>query len=180
MDDYEIVQSTGEVVEKPKFRSMWSNPFGTDGQDLSNEFEDVFDEVAPFAVDPKTGKLLNNSSQPKLVKTGRVNVHDRIQSFAKEVDLYSILEKFAYSGDPALINKFDAGYGDISDVPDNLNDLSQYAKLYIDKLQTLNPELGKMVIDENITAEEIEAKANEIYNARIEASKSAEGKGGNE
>lgn len=168
MKENEVINdTTGEVVLKPKFRSAWENPYGIQEQDLSNEFEDVYTEIAPYAVDPKTGKFLNDSSVPKIVKTGCVNVHERIQSFAQEVDLYHILEKFAYSDDPSIINQKVANYGDISEMPDNLNDIALKTNAFVDKLTSLSPELAKMVIDDNYTAEQIEAKANEILASRI-------------
>ena len=116
----EIDEATGEVIgdascdsqevdEFKGFRSMWSNPYGSKMQDLSNEFEEVFEEVPPYAVDPATGKFLNDSSVPKIISKGKINVQERIQSFEKEVDLYSILEKFAYSGDQALLNARQCG-----------------------------------------------------------------------
>ena len=157
--------STGEVIE---FRSMWSNPFGFNGQDLSNEFEDVFTELVPFAVDPNTGDIINKSSQPVVISKGKINVHDKIQSFASEVDLYKILERFAYSGDSAIVNAKEPGYGDISDIPDNLNDLSLLVNKQFKKLSSINPELAQMVLDENVSSESIQAKANEIYQMRLD------------
>ena len=173
MSNVIIDDVTGEVVSTSKFRSMWCNPFGIETQDLSRETEDVFTEIAPYSVDPKTGKFLNDSSIPKLVKTDTINVHEKIQSFAKEVDLYSILEKFAYSGDTALLNARECQYGDISDLPDNLNDYALLVNAHLDNLVKLNPELAKMVIDEKYSPEDIQAKAKEIYNQRLEASKAA-------
>lgn len=176
-----IIDASGEVIDEIIFRSMWSNPFGIEGQDLSNELEDVYQEIQPFAVDPKTGEFLNNSSIPKVVKTGQINVQEKIQSFATDVELYHILEKFAYSEDSAIINQKPCAYGDISEMPDNLNDYAQFVNKHIDKLTSLNPELAKMVLDESATPEQIEAKAKEIYQARIEAqSKVKDNNGGAE
>ena len=163
-----VNNATGEIIEETKFRSMWSNPFGITGQDLSNEFEDVYEEIQPFAVDPKTGEFLNNSSIPKIVKTGKINVQEKIQSFSNDVELYHILEKFAYSGDTAFINARECQYGDISDMPTDLNSFASLVNLQLDKLKSINPELAKMVIDDNYTADDIEAKAKEIYKARLE------------
>lgn len=176
-DDVIIDDATGEVCLKQKFRSVWSNPFGMIKQDLSNEFEDTFQEIEPYAIDPKTGKFLNDSSVPKIVSTGKVNVKEKIQSFAKEVDLYSILEKFAYSGDSALLNARPCDYGDISDMPDNLNDFALRVNAQLDKLTSLNPDLAKMVIDDKYTAQDIENKANEIAKARIDATNVEKGEG---
>lgn len=173
MSKNQVINETGEVLEAPKFRSMWFNPYGFEGLDLSRVEEDVYTEIAAFAVDPATGDLLNNKSVPVLKKTGKVNVKEKIQSFAKDVDLYHILEKFAYSGDTAIINARECSYGDISVIPDNLNDLSSMCKLQFDKINKINPELAKMIIDEKFTAEQIEAKANEILKSRLDAAKAS-------
>ena len=178
---YEVKEDTGEVIEdnsynygrpgKIVFRTMYDNPYPDEGIDLSNEMEDIFIEVQPYAVDPETGKFLNDSSVPKIIPNGKVNVQERIQSFAKEVDLYSILEKFAYSDDVALINARQCGYGDISSIPNNINDIALMARASIDKLESMNPELAKMVLDSNVSAEAIQNRANEIYNSRVDSLK---------
>ena len=173
----EVKEDTGEVIENNScdsgqrqvaFRSMWSNPFGIAGQDLSRETEEIFEEVQPFAIDPTSKKLLNDSSQPKLISKGFINVHDKIQEFAKDCDIYSILERFAASGDVSLLNARQAGFGDISGLPNNLNDFAQFVNSNFKALDSMNPELAKMVIDSKSTPEEIEAKANEIYQMRLE------------
>lgn len=160
---------TGEVLETPKFRSMWCNPFGIIKQDNSSHFEDVYTEIPAYAIDPETGKLLNDSSVPKLVKTGKIDVWEKIQSVKKEADLYSILEKFAYSGDNSLLNARPCSYGDISNIPDNINDYTKFVDAHFKNLKSLNPELAKMVIDDSISSEIIENKANDILNNRIES-----------
>jgi len=154
-------------VSIPKFRSMWSNPFGILKVDNSNKFEDVFTELPPYYVDPNSGEVINNSSVPKLIKTGQVNVWEKIQSFKKEADLYSILEKFAYSNDNTLLNARPCSYGDISEIPDNINDYTRFVDAHFKNLKSLNPELAKMVIDDSISSEKIEAKANDILNERV-------------
>lgn len=173
----EINEATGEIIgdascdsEKVVFRSMWSNPYGFETQDLSNEFEEVFEEVPAYAVDPCTGKFLNNSSVPKIISKGKINVQERIQSFEKEVDLYSILEKFAYSGDTALLNARKCDYADLSELPNDLNGFALFTKSQFDKLKSMNPDLAKLVVDENVSAEDIESKANDILKERVKAS----------
>lgn len=149
------------------FNSMFCCSVKLVDQDLSRETEEVFEEVAPFAIDPETGDLLNKTSQPMLISKGFINVHDKIQSFAKEADIYSILEKFAASGDQTLLNARECGYGDLTQLPDNLNDFAQYVRNNFKALDNLNPELAKLVIDDKISAEDIEKKANEIYENRL-------------
>lgn len=164
-----IDKETGEITEKVVFRSMWCNPVPYTGIDLSNEFEEVFEEVAPYAIDVATGEIINKSSVPTLISKGKVNVQERINSFAKEVDLYSILEKFAYSEDPSIINVRQCQYGDIASLPNNLNDFAVYVNNNMDKLKEMNPELATMVVDPNISSEAIQARANEIMQERIKA-----------
>lgn len=176
MSKNQVINETGEVLETPKFRSMWFNPYGIETQDLSNEFEDTFIEIEAFAVDASSGDLLNKKSVPVVKKTGKVNVHDKIQSFAQEVDLYHILEKFAYSGDQAIINARECGFGDISNIPDNLNDLSLMCNMQFDKIKSINPELAEMIVSDKFSAEDIEAKANEILKSRLDVSKGTETK----
>lgn len=179
-DTIQVNDDTGEIIEDNSrglvrqvhvsvaFRSMWCNPFGIIGQDLSRENEEIFEEVQPFAIDPYSKKLLNDSSQPKLISKGFINVHDKIQEYAKDCDIYSILERFAASGDASLLNARNAAYGDISVLPNNLNDFAQFVNTNFKTLDSLNPELAKMVIDDKVTPEEIEAKANEIYQMRLD------------
>lgn len=179
----EVKEDTGEIIEdnsytsgqgRVAFRTMWFNPYGITAQDLSREIEDVYTEITPYAVDPETGKFLNDSSVPKILKTGTINVQERIQSFANEVDLYSILEKFAYSDDPALVNARPCAYGDLSELPNDLNGFSMFVNAQFNKLNDMNPELAKMVVDENVSADQIQAKAKEILDARIAASETSE------
>lgn len=181
----QVNPDTGEIKELVqenviKFNSMFNRVVPIIYQDLSREEEDVFQELIPYAIDPETGKFLNDSSVPKLVQTGKVNVQERIQSFAKECDLYSILEKFAYSDDPALINARACQYGDISELPNNLNDYTAFVDYHYEELKKMNPELAKLVLDENVKAEDIHAKATQILNERIEASKAEEAPKGEE
>lgn len=151
-----------------KFRSMWSNPHGIVESDCSNEFAEIFEEVPAFTIDPQTGKFLNETSQPKIISKGKVNIQEKIQSFAREVDLYSILEKFAYSDDESLLRARPCDYGDISNFPNDLNGYAQFVNAHFDKLNEINPELAHMIIDDNVKPEDIEKKANEIYQLRID------------
>lgn len=172
--------STGEFIEAPKFRTMWCKRFGSIKEDCSNKFADVYEELAPYAIDPATGQLLNNSSTPKLVSKGKVNVWEKIQSYRKAADLYSILEKFAYSNDSTLLNARPCAYGDISNIPDNINDFTNYVDAQIKILKGLDIELANKVIDESYTSEDIEAAAARIYGDRVKASTENNVKEGNE
>lgn len=171
-----VNNETGEVLESGyKYNSAFNSIEEIKGQDLSREEEEIFEEVAPFAIDPATGEFLNKTSRPLIVSKGKINIQEKISSFGREVDLYSILEKFAYSGDTALLNARECSYGDISELPDNLNDFAKFVDMQYDKLKELNPELAAMVINENVKPGDIEARAIEIMNERNEAAASKEG-----
>ena len=175
IDDYD--QETGEIksgLNKPKFRSMWCNPYKVEPQDLSNEFEETFIEIAPFTRDEK-GNWLNDTSVPKLVPNGKINVQERIQSFADDVDIYKILERFAYSGDMSLFNQRPGLDNDIdiSNLPDNLNDFNDVFNDMKDSLGSLHPDLAKMVLDDKTSFADIEAKAKSIYADRLTQYKKA-------
>ena len=164
-------EKTGEIkagLNKSKFRTMWCNPYESKPQDLSNEFEDTFIEIAPFTRDEK-GNWLNDSSVPKLVPNGKVNVQERIQSFADDVDIYKILERFAYSGDMSLINQRPVMPNDVdvSNLPNNLNDFNDVFNDMKDSLGSLHPDLAKMVLDDKTSFADIEAKAKSIYADRL-------------
>ena len=163
-------EQIGEIkgLNKPMFRSMWCNPYEPVKQDLSNEYEDTFIEIAPFTRDEK-GNWLNDTSVPKLVSNGKVNVQERIQSFADDVDIYKILERFAYSGDMALINQRPAMSNDVdvSNLPNNLNDFNDVFNEMKDNLGSLHPDLAKMVLDDKTSFADIEAKAQAIYGDRL-------------
>lgn len=161
-----IDYKTGESVS---FRTAYNPVVEPTFLDLSCEEEDIFEEVAPFAVDVKTGKFLNESSVPKIISKGKINIQDKIQSFAKEVDMYSILEKFAYSGDTSFLNARDCSYGDLSQLPNDLNGFANYTRDTYNKLAEINPEIAKMILDDKVSSEDIQNKVNEIVKAREEA-----------
>lgn len=145
-------------MEKRKFRSQWFNDLGVNGLDYSNQFEEVFEEIPPFTKDDK-GVWLNDSSVPKLVSKGKVNVQEKIQSFAEDVDIYKILEKFAMTGDTSYImQRTPQAYDvDISDIPTNYNDYQDYLKNNLDRLNDISPETRtKLLKGETLTSEDLD------------------------
>ena len=173
LDDYD--PKTGDVKEKnvksfqkPIFRSQWCNPYKPIYQDLSNEYEETYEEIPPYTKDEK-GIWLNDTSVPKLVPTGKINIQERIQSFLDDVDIYKILERFAYTGDLTLFNEspsYDHDI-DISSIPDNINDFNEYYNKFRADLSSLNPDLARLILDDNVLSSDIEEKAKNIYNERV-------------
>ena len=171
LDDYD--PNTGEVKNvkaflKPIFRSQWCNPYMPISQDLSNVFEDTYEEIPPYTKDEK-GNWLNDTSVPKLVPTGRINIQERIQSFFDDVDIYKILERFAYTGDMALFNQRPAYENDIdvSFIPTNFNDFNDYYNHFRDELSKVNPDIARLILDDKVLSSDIEAKAKNIFNERV-------------
>lgn len=142
-------EETGEVVV---FNSMFGPGVVKTGQDLSRTKEPVYTEVPPYAVDEE-GNFLNKTSFPILIKTGEVDVQEKIQSFAEECDIYKILERFSLSGctDTTIINKVKGTFGDICDIPDNIHDFDLYVGGKLEELKKYDPELVRLILAEDTT-----------------------------
>lgn len=140
-----------------RFNSMYGPGVEKTGQDLSRTKEDVFTEVPPFAYDEETGEFLNKSSFPLLVKTGQVDVQERIQSYLDDVDIYKILERMAISGDTSLVNRQVGFYSDISNVPNNIHDFDNYVAANAHALEKVDPALAKVILNVDSTEADIKA-----------------------
>lgn len=149
-----------------KFNSLFT-PVEKTGLDYSNQFEDVYEELPPYAIDVETGEFLNKSSAPVVLKTGQINVYEKIQSYADDVDIYKILEKFALSGDTSLINRTVGSFGDFVNIPDNINDFSKLIDNNIKSLKKLDPKLANAVVSENIDKSDLEALIKEQVAAAL-------------
>lgn len=139
-----------------KFNSIYSSIAKT-GQDLSNEFEDVYEEIPPYSVDLQTGELLNKTPNPIIRKVGKRNVQEQIQSFADDVNLYKILERVAVSGDTSLLNRKVAYFGDYVNLPDNLNDFNDFCKKVFDDNKNVSKDLLDAAINSSLGSAELES-----------------------
>lgn len=72
---------------------------------------DNFQEVPPFATDPETGEVINNTSHIKRVSTGSFSMQEFIQSFADSCSLASLLAKVKSTGDMTLLHQSNAEHG---------------------------------------------------------------------
>lgn len=168
-----IDSNTGEVIS---FKSMYGTGFKKTSLDYSRKLEKRFKEVPPYAVDLE-GNIINKKSIPVLVEDEPFDVDEYIQSFKDECDIYTILEKFALTGctDTSIINKGVMSFGDISELPDNINEMNDYYKTLEDKLKTMSPDVAKQVLDENISVDNIQKGINDKIVAD-EAAKAAAAK----
>lgn len=136
-------------MEKVKFHTMYYQEART-GQDLSNEYEDVYTEIAPYAKD-ENGKFINDTSEPILKKTGRVNIQEKIQSFADECDIYKILEKAALAGTDLRYKEDQAV--DLSAIPTNYNDYNDWIKRNYDFLSKMPKDIASTLLKDDFDIE---------------------------
>ncbi len=146
-----------------KFNSMFGPGVDKTGLDYSNTKEPIYTEIPPYTKD-ENGEWLNESSFPKIVQTGYIDVQEKIQSYADDVDIYKILERFAYSGDTTLINRSHGIYTDVSNIPDNLHAFNEYVGSNLEALKNIDPDLAKAILSEDSTESDIAA----AYNAAVE------------
>lgn len=148
--------NTGEIIESP-FRTMYLGIEKT-AVDCSDPFQKTYKELPPYAVDPETKKILNKKSVPILVEDEPFNIDEYIQSFKDDCDIYTILEKFALTGctDTSLINKGVMSFGDISELPDNFNDLNEYFEKANKKLDLFSKDVATQILDESISVDNIQ------------------------
>lgn len=171
----EVVNATTGEIQQVKFRTPYGGVEKTK-QDCSNPMQKRWKEVPPYAVDIKTGKFINKSSEPILVEDEPFNIFEYIQSFKADCDIYTILEKFALTGctDTSIINKGVMSFGDISDLPDNFNDLNEYFENATKKLSEFNDDTAKQILDENVSIDDIQKGLNDkiaAENAKAAAAK---------
>ena len=151
-----------------RFNSMYGPGVQKTGQDLSRTKEDVFEELPPFAMDSE-GNFLNKSSNPKIVKVGEVDVQERIQSYANDVDIYHILERLTLSGESLPQPLADGKVYDYSMIPDNIHDFEKYINNSIGTLSKVSPTLAKAILN----ADSSEADIVSAINAYVDEVKAA-------
>ena len=171
---------TGEIIKSP-FRTMYSGIKKT-AEDCSDPYQKTYKELPPYAVDPETKKILNKKSVPVLVEDEPFNIDEYIQSFKDDCDIYTILEKFALTGctDQSLINKGVMSFGDISELPDNFNDLNEYFENANKKLSQFSEDTAKQILDDNVSVETIQNGLSDKIAAEEAAKAAAAKKEGNE
>lgn len=177
----DVVNSvTGEIIQSP-FRTMYSCIEKT-AVDCSDPFQKTYKELPPYAVDIETKKIINKKSVPVLVEDEPFNIDEYIQSFKDDCDIYTILEKFALTGctDTSLINKCVMSFGDISDLPDNFNDLNEYFDNANKKLTSFSKDVATQILDEKISVDNIQKDLSDKIAAEEAAKAAAAKKEGNE
>lgn len=91
-------------------------------EDLSNEFEDVFTIIKPFTKgNGKDEKWLNDTKYPKKVKTGRINIQEKIDSYRDETNYHILIDKYN-KGELIGIDPTAGTYADVS----GLSEINQF------------------------------------------------------
>lgn len=124
------------------------NPAGREPQDLSRETEDVYVQVEPFAYDKETGDVINSTNRPIRIKSGSVNVYEKIQSYAADCDIYSVLAKYSITKDESLLNKKVGSFADLTNLPTNIHELQSYLDSINSKLDSLAPEIKDNIFND--------------------------------
>lgn len=147
-----------------KFKSQFNNFTEKTSLDYSNQYEQTYVELEPYARNDK-GEFLNDSPFPKLVPGDKINVQERIDSYFEEVDLYHILAKVASTGDLSYLDKKAGFYGDISNIPNNYNDINSYFKNIGDEFKKLPSEI-KDLINSEVSDDEFNEGVNNYINSK--------------
>ena len=100
-------------------------------------------------------KKLDNG-QYTYKKVGESNIYEKIQANLESTMIYNILERYK-NGDIFALNKTNhTEYGDVSQVPNNLNDLHQFTQQAGTKYQAMPDALKEKIVNgEKITQEDI-------------------------
>jgi hypothetical protein len=159
-----VVSELGEV----RFRGPYDK-VSKSSQDLSNIYEDVYEEIPAYSIDVKTGDFLNKSNVPVLKKLGKKNIQEQIDSYKDDCDVYKILERVAAVGDPTLLNRRVGSFGDFVDLPDNINDFNGMCNSTFDKTKNISKDLLQAAINEKLSKVDLDKVINNHVKAQIEA-----------
>lgn len=147
------------------FNHMYGKGVARTPINATNRIVDIKTLVEPYAVDVKSGKVINKSNKYKLVKTGQFDIYEKIQSYKDDCDIYKILEKFAVANDPSLINQRIGSFGDFTNIPDNVNEFNSYVGKYMQQLKKMDKDVATKIINDNIPVELI----NQLIDTKVKA-----------
>ena len=134
-----------------KFRSLLNNDFPFNGEDLSRVTEYVYSYVNPISYDLSTGECLNKDNVRKLVKTGEINIDEKINSYADDVDFYKMFDKFQLTGDSSFIRRRVGWFGDLTHIPDNINDFNKKMDSYTNTLKSTDTTIASAILGNQLT-----------------------------
>lgn len=94
---------------------------------IINKVLSPYDDV-PFSVTPTGNGVVSEyalNEDGELVEVGKHSLYDEIQSHKEECTLESLLAR-ALNGDPNALNQRQGFYGDISNAPQSLSEVSRH------------------------------------------------------
>lgn len=109
----------------------------------------TYQQVPPYATDPKTGEIINSSPRVKRVVSGEFDFQEYIQSFADSCSLSALLGRVKSTKDMSLLNQVDAEFGDeLPNDPAELRRLSEQVDTVTAALQKVEAEAkSKAMLD---------------------------------
>lgn len=114
---------------------------------VDSHYVEQFVEIPPLAVDDETGEILNKTLVPIIKQVDDYDLYQEIQSYKGDCDIYSILAKFAQTGDTNLLNQGQKTFVDYYNVPDNINDFNKLVKKCKDEIGKYSEEQKEAILN---------------------------------
>lgn len=139
-----------------KFRTMYIAE-QLPGQACPDINYDNFQEVPPYATDPETGEVINNTSHVKRVSTGSFSMQEFVQSFADSCSLSSLLAKVRSTKDMTLLHQKDAEFGvELPNDPVELKRLSDQVDTVTAALQKVEAEAKSKAMLQGLSDQDLD------------------------
>lgn len=78
--------------------------------------------------EPVKELMVDDDGIDRLTVVGKVDVAEKINSFRDTCDLGLLLQKFKVTGDPNVLNVKETFYADVTEVPTNFHELTNYMR----------------------------------------------------
>lgn len=138
-------------------------------QHCDDPFVKQYTEIPPYAHNPETGEILNDSKYPILIETESMNIQDYIDSF-DDRDIYSMIKNLIT--DPLGIKKAQLSADMCADTtifPNNIHEAEAIINNGVAAKDSLDPRIVAAILDDDklksvisdILKESKEVKANE-------------------
>ena len=139
-----------------KFRTMYTAE-QLPAQSCPDIDYDNFQEVPPYASDPETGEVINNTSHVKRISTGTFSMQEFIQSFVDSCSLSSLLAKVRSTKDMTLLHQKDAEFGvELPNDPAELKRLSDQVDTVTAALQKVEAEAKSKAMLQGLSDQDLD------------------------
>lgn len=117
-------------------------------QDCDNPLVKQYKEIPPFAHNPETGEVLNNTKYPILIETDPMNIQDYIDSF-DDRDIYSMIKNLIT--DPLGVKKAQLNADmclDTTIYPKNIHEANDIINKGVSAKDSLDPRIVDAILDD--------------------------------